>query len=128
MRIWKTKQRRTAKSAGTVLLGAVVFALLCWCGGVAVHSAAGAQKRADSNTVEIDNFSFSPMELTIKAGAQVTWINRDDVPHTVVSVGKKFKSRALDTGEEFSYTFAEPGTYEYFCSVHPVMTGKIIVK
>jgi plastocyanin len=78
--------------------------------------------------VSIDNFSFAPMEMTIPAGSRVTWINKDDVPHTVVSVDHKFKSRALDTDEKFSFTFPDPGTYEYFCSVHPKMTGKIIVK
>ena len=78
--------------------------------------------------VNIDNFSFTPMEMTIPAGSQVTWINKDDVPHTVVSVDHKFKSQALDTDEKFSFTFPTPGTYEYFCSVHPKMTGKIIVK
>jgi len=78
--------------------------------------------------VNIDNFSFTPMEMTIPAGSQVTWINKDDVPHTVVSVDHKFKSQALDTDEKFSFAFPNPGTYEYFCSVHPKMTGKIIVK
>ena len=78
--------------------------------------------------VSIDNFSFAPMEMTIPAGSQVTWINKDDVPHTVVSVNHQFKSKALDTDEKFSFTFPNPGTYEYFCSVHPKMTGKIVVK
>ena len=78
--------------------------------------------------VIIDNFSFGPQTLTVPAGATVTWVNRDDVPHTVVSNDKKFASRALDTDERFSYTFSDPGAYEYFCSVHPKMTAKVIVQ
>ncbi len=86
------------------------------------------KQQSGAHEVSIDNFSFTPMEMTIPAGAQVTWINKDDVPHTVVSVDHKFKSQALDTDEKFSFTFSNPGTYEYFCSVHPKMTGKIFVK
>ena len=85
-------------------------------------------QKMDTHEVSIDNFSFTPMEMTIPAGTQVTWINKDDVPHTVISVDHKFKSQALDTDEKFSFTFSNPGTYEYFCSVHPKMTGKIFVK
>jgi plastocyanin len=85
-------------------------------------------QKMDTHEVSIDNFSFTPMEMTIPAGTQVTWINKDDVPHTVISVDHKFKSKALDTDEKFSFTFSNPGTYEYFCSVHPKMTGKIFVK
>lgn len=78
--------------------------------------------------VKIDNFSFTPQVLTIKAGTSVTWTNKDDVPHTVVSTSKKFASKVLDTDERFSFTFKEPGTYEYYCSVHPHMTGKVVVQ
>jgi amicyanin len=78
--------------------------------------------------VTIDNFRFAPQVLTVKAGTNVTWTNRDDVPHAVVSTSKKFASRVLDTDERFSVTFRESGTYEYYCSVHPHMTGKIIVQ
>jgi len=85
-------------------------------------------QKNETHEVSIDNFSFTPMEMTIPAGSQVTWTNKDDVPHTVVSVDHQFKSQALDTDEKFSFTFSLPGTYEYFCSVHPKMTGKIIVK
>jgi plastocyanin len=86
------------------------------------------EQQSEVHEVSIDNFSFTPMEMTIPAGTQVTWINKDDVPHTVVSVDHQFKSKALDTDEKFSFTFSNPGTYEYFCSVHPKMTGKIVVK
>ena len=79
--------------------------------------------------IRIDNFAFSPTELKVAAGTTVEWINRDDIPHTVVSDDKTtFKSKALDTDDKFSYTFTKPGTYSYFCSVHPKMTGKIIVQ
>ncbi len=78
--------------------------------------------------VTIDNFSFTPQVLTVKAGTSVTWMNKDDVPHTVVSTTKKFGSRVLDTDEKYSFTFNEPGTFEYYCSVHPHMTGKIVVQ
>jgi plastocyanin len=81
-----------------------------------------------TSTVQIDNFSFTPQTLTVRAGTIVTWINKDDVPHTITSDDKKFKSRVLDTDERFSYTFSAPGTNSYFCSVHPHMTGKIIVR
>ena len=78
--------------------------------------------------VTIDNFSFTPAILTVPAGTQVTWINHDDVPHTVVSTGGRFRSGALDTDGRFSYTFTTRGTYAYFCSVHPMMTAKVIVR
>jgi plastocyanin len=78
--------------------------------------------------VKIDNFSF-PQTVTVPAGTQVTWTNQDDIPHTVVSEDRTtFKSRALDTGEKFSFTFTKPGTYTYFCSIHPKMTAKIVVQ
>ncbi|MDR3665335.1 MAG: plastocyanin/azurin family copper-binding protein [Ignavibacteriaceae bacterium] len=80
------------------------------------------------NQVTIDNFSFNPKELTVAAGTKVTWVNHDDVPHTVVSTDKSFKSDALDTNDQYSHTFSQTGVYEYYCSVHPRMTGKIIVK
>jgi plastocyanin len=78
--------------------------------------------------VKIDNFSFGPATITVPAGTNVTWINHDDIPHTVVSDDKIFKSKVLDTDEKFSFTFAKPGTYPYFCSIHPKMTGKVIVQ
>jgi plastocyanin len=79
--------------------------------------------------IKIDNFSFGPMTLTVAPGTTVTWTNNDDVPHTVVSEDKTtFKSRALDTGEKFSYTFTKAGKYPYFCSVHPKMMAEIVVQ
>ena len=78
--------------------------------------------------VEIDNFVFSPGRLTIKPGTTVTWANRDDIPHTVASATRAFKSKAMDTDESFSFTFSTPGEYAYFCSLHPHMTGTIVVE
>jgi plastocyanin len=82
-----------------------------------------------ANQVDIDNFSFHPQTLTVAAGAQVTWINHDDVPHTATSTQKPriFDSGTMDTDEKFSHVFATPGTYDYFCAVHPHMTGRIVV-
>ena len=88
---------------------------------------ASAVKAADM-PINIDNFVFTPAEAQISAGTTVVWTNNDDIPHTVVDADHKYKSSALDTGDKFSHTFTEPGTYEYFCSLHPHMTGKIIVK
>lgn len=86
-------------------------------------------KAPDSVEVKIDNFSFGAMKLTVSAGTTVTWINNDDVPHTVVSDDKTtFRSKALDTGEKFSYTFSKAGTYPYFCSVHPKMIAEVVVQ
>jgi plastocyanin len=78
--------------------------------------------------VKIDNFSFSPATVTVPAGTTVTWTNRDDVPHTVVSTDGAFKSKVLDTDEKFSFTFSKPGTHPYFCSIHTKMTGKVVVQ
>lgn len=87
-----------------------------------------AQTQASATEVKIDNFSFGPGIVTVPVGTTVTWTNRDDIPHTVVSDDKVFKSKVLDTDEKFSYTFAKPGTYGYFCSIHPKMTGKVVVQ
>jgi amicyanin len=77
--------------------------------------------------VKIGNFTFGPQELKVKAGTTVTWTNEDDIPHTVVSPNA-FRSKALDSDDKFSFTFTTPGTYKYFCSLHPHMTGTIVVE
>ena len=92
-------------------------------GGPAVSAAAPA-----GPTVRIDNFVFGPDALTVSVGTTVTWINQDDIPHTVVANDKSFKSKVMDTDERFSFTFTKPGEYGYFCSLHPHMVGKVIVK
>src|SRR5258707_2166482 len=81
-----------------------------------------------AHQIKIDNFTFSPQTLTVPVGATITWINDDDVPHTVADTGKRFKSAALDTDDKFSFTFTTPGEFPYFCGIHTHMTGKIIVK
>jgi plastocyanin len=79
-------------------------------------------------TVRIGNFAFAPPVLTVKAGTVVTWTNEDDIPHTVVAAGRSFKSKPLDTDERYSFKFTTPGSYEYFCSLHPHMKAVIIVE
>jgi plastocyanin len=78
--------------------------------------------------VRIDNFTFKDPVVTVKEGTTVTWTNGDDIPHTVVSKDGVFKSKVLDSGDHFSFTFAKPGQFGYFCSLHPHMTGTIVVK
>jgi plastocyanin len=112
--------RKTARTAALAVIG---FSLLGFSG------AAATGQNPPTQLVTIDNFSFTPATLTVPAGTEVTWINHDDIPHTVVSDDRStFKSRALDTDEKFSFKFDKPGTYPYFCSIHPKMTAKIAVE
>ena len=118
---------RTRKNKRMALLCAVSFLNL------SIFAFAGEMKDIDStskqNKIEIKDFAFNPQTLTVKSGETVTWINRDEEPHTVVSVEKQFKkSTALDTDQTFTITAGAPGTYTYFCSVHPKMTGTIVVE
>jgi plastocyanin len=93
------------------------------------NAAAKAQQPAAATAeVKIDNFSFGPGTVTVAVGTTVVWTNRDDIPHTVVSTDGVFKSKVLDTDEKFSYTFTKAGTFPYFCSMHPKMTGKVVVE
>jgi plastocyanin len=99
--------------------------------GFSLSALAGEMKDtgANQNKIEIKDFAFNPQTITVKSGAKITWINRDEEPHTVVSVEKEFKkSSALDTDQEFTITAGAPGTYTYYCSVHPKMTGTIVVQ
>jgi len=123
-------QKLTTKTLGMVIFALAFFSVQLASSSLRLHSVAAAEAKPSTiaTAITIDNFSYAPMQLEIAPGTQVTWINKDDVPHTVVSVDHKFKSRALDTDESFSFTFRDLGTYEYFCSVHPKMTGKIVVK
>jgi plastocyanin len=94
-----------------------------------VSTVHGQTATKSGSEVKIDNFTFAPQDLTVPAGTSVRWVNHDDIPHTVVSDDKTtFKSKALDTDDSFSYTFTKPGTYSYFCSIHPKMTAKVIVQ
>lgn len=83
---------------------------------------------ASSVEIKIDNFSYSPTPLVVRVGTQITWTNRDDIPHTVVEDEKLFKSKVLDTDEKFSFTPNQPGTYKYYCSIHPKMTAEVVVE
>jgi plastocyanin len=87
---------------------------------------AGAEEAPTA--VAIDNFTFNPQSLTVKTGATVRWVNNDDIPHAVAAVNKQFRSKTLDTDDSFAFTFTTPGRYEYFCSLHPHMTGTIVVE
>ncbi|GJD54871.1 cupredoxin domain-containing protein [Methylobacterium dankookense] len=78
--------------------------------------------------IRIDNFTFGPETVTVAPGTTVTWINGDDIPHTVVSQSRIFRSKTLDTDDRYTFTFDAPGEYPYFCSLHPHMTGKVVVK
>ena len=105
---------------------AVMLAMLLLVGTPSVR--ANDQPAATNAEVKIDNFSFGPQTVTVPIGATVTWTNHDDIPHTVVSADGVFKSKVRDTDEKFSYTFTKAGTYPYFCSVHPKMTGTVVVQ
>jgi plastocyanin len=111
------------------ILGMTILAIVLGIGSSSRTYAAPADAQSASETaVKIDNFSFSPATVTVPVGTTVRWTNRDDIPHTVVSDDKTFKSKALDTDDQFTYTFTKPGTYSYFCGLHPKMTAKIVVQ
>ena len=81
-----------------------------------------------TNVITIDNFTFSPRELTVAVGTTVKWVNHDDIPHTLVEKKTTFRSKALDTDDSYSFTFTSAGTFDYFCGLHPHMVGQVIVK
>jgi amicyanin len=104
------------------VLGAVVGS--GFAGGVLV-----ARAQTAAAAVSIDNFTFTPQTLTVKAGTTVTWTNKDDIPHGIAATGNSFKrSNAMDTDDSYSFTFTTPGTYQYFCYIHPHMTGTVVVE
>jgi len=113
---------RFAPNRGLVvalLLGPVVGAMLAF-GAVAAQDT--------SDVITIDNFTFTPKELTVAVGTTVKWVNHDDIPHTVVEKKTTFRSKALDTDDSYSFTFTSAGTFDYFCGLHPHMVGQVIVK
>jgi plastocyanin len=135
--------------AKNVILMAGVATLLAGCGAhpagaptmiPAPHSANGSEisptspqaaaAGVEAGRIVIDSFAYSPREISVPLGSRVQWVNRDDVPHTVTSTAKPktFDSGALDGEESFAFVFQAPGTYHYFCALHPHMTGKVIVK
>jgi plastocyanin len=113
---------------------ALITAVLVLAGTFAVvqvvrgDGAKPAEQAGAAPEVKIDNFTFTAPSITVPAGTEVTWVNRDDIPHTVVSQDGVFKSKALDTDDKFSFKFSQPGTYHYFCSIHPKMTAEVVVK
>jgi plastocyanin len=106
-----------------LVLGPVIGAMLAF-GAVAAQDAT----KKDANEITIDNFTFTPKELTIAVGTTVKWVNHDDIPHTVVEKKTTFRSKALDTDDSYSFTFTSAGTFDYFCGLHPHMVGQVIVK
>lgn len=110
------KSLTTSQGAGGLALASLLL--------LAVPSLAVEQ----GETISIDNFTFTPSVLTVTPGTTVTWLNNDDIPHTVVANGRAFRSKPLDTENKFSFTFTDAGEFAYFCSLHPKMTGKVIVK
>ena len=106
-----------------LVLGPVVGAMLAF-GTVAAQDAT----KKDANEITIDNFTFTPKELTVPVGTTVKWLNHDDIPHTIVEKKTTFRSKALDTDDSYSFTFTSAGTFDYFCGLHPHMVGQVIVK
>ena len=115
---------RTMTTRNICLAAAIAAAGLA---AAATAFPAPAAQAADTE-VKIGNFTFAPQRLAVKAGTTVTWINEDDIPHAVASSTKLFKSKTLDTEDKFAFTFTTPGIYEYFCSLHPRMTGAVVVE
>ena len=109
---------------GTFLLGAAVAAAAT----ISLHTGKGAAADPAPVDIKIDNFTFAPQRLIVKSGTTVIWRNRDDIPHAVASSARLFKSKALDTDDTYAFTLTTAGTYEYFCSLHPQMTGTIVVE
>jgi plastocyanin len=109
--------RRRSRGGGRAAAAAAAFSLLF------LATAA----RAEDATVTIDNFTFSPPVLTIKPGGKVTFVNHDDIPHSIVDANGKFKSKVLDTDDSYNMTFTTPGDVTYFCGLHPHMKGSIVV-
>ena len=110
----------------SVVMPVMIAMLLLFAGSSRV--AASDQPSAANVAVKIDNFVFGPQAITVPVGTTVTWTNSDDIPHTAVRTDGVFKSKVMDTDEKFSYTFTKVGTYSYYCSVHPKMTGQVVVK
>ncbi len=134
MKTMRVNTSNAAKSRSWAIAGMLSVLMSCT---VAAYSAPVANTTATTaasapapagTEVKIDNFAFNPAVITVKAGTQVIWINKDDIPHTVDSSEGKFKSSALDTDDKFEFKFSEPGEYPFFCRMHPKMTGKVIVQ
>src|SRR4051794_13348669 len=105
-----------------------LFAAALAAGTSTVLAGNPATKAATPTIIVIKDFAFGPSSMTVEAGTTVTWVNEDESPHTIADKGKAFRSAALDTNDRFSYTFMQPGEFTYYCTMHPMMVGKIIVK
>ena|SRR5207248_1715220 len=132
----KIEARQSVKFAWNSL-GLIVIVVFITLSGAAVPSASESASTAAGSPelstrsvaeVKIDNFAYTPGVITVKVGTEVTWINHDDIPHTVDSTQGKFKSAALDTDNKFEFRFTEPGEYPFYCRMHPKMTGKVVVQ
>ena len=119
-----TKQKMWVGLAAPIMMAM----LLLFVGSPNVVASNNQQAAVTTAEVKIDKFSFGPQTLTVRVGTTVTWTNGDDIPHTSVSTDGVFKSKVLDTNEQFSYTFTKAGTYTYYCTIHPKMTGKVVVQ
>ena len=134
MQSLKMKEFAISKWSGAVLIAIASLMILLTTVSQAQRENASGKLAAtaagtDAGTqVMIDNFVYSPVALTVKVGTTVTWINHDDIPHTVDSTQGKFKSAALDTDGKFEFQFKEAGEYPFYCRIHPKMTGKVIVQ
>ena len=104
-------------------LAVIVVGFTAYSRGAHAHTAS-----IDANEIVIQNFAFEPSTLTVKPGTKVTWVNRDDEPHTATATDKRFNSKTLENGDRFSMEFTQPGIYKYYCALHPKMTGQIVVK
>ena len=111
-----------------LVMSAALVGLAALLGRPAMQAQSNDAPAAAAPQIKIDNFSFAPQQITVVVGTTVVWVNNDDVPHTVVGSHQEFRSKALDTNDQFSFTFTKAGTFDYFCSVHPMMTGKIVVQ
>ena len=114
----QTPGRRSLGSGATSIIAISLLAFACLSRQVLAE---------DVNTIKIDNFTFAPATLTFPLGATATWENGDDIPHSIVIADLKIRSKPLDTGEKYSFTFSTAGTFEYFCGLHPHMKGMIVV-
>ena len=126
-----TTSKPMPRRVGFGLIFGAVGAAALLAAGLPSHGAAGGavvDAAAKATTINIDNFTFTPPDLTVAAGTTVTWKNNDGEVHRVQDDHKGFSSAALDTDDSFSHTFATPGIYHYFCTIHPYMVGKIVVK
>jgi plastocyanin len=116
-------------TAGRLAVGrALVVAILLGPVAGAMLAFAAVAAQGPTNAVTIDNFTFTPKDLTVAVGTTVKWVNHDDIPHTVVEKNTTFRSKALDTDDSYSFTFTSAGSFDYFCGLHPHMVGKVIVQ